>query len=153
MPIVLADRPFRLIVSGWRGPRGPEQGRRPGATEALHGPRIRSKLHLVHDVYGDAVVLIHGECPYGGVDEIAEAAAVSWGWAVERYPPQIRDGKILGPARNAHMCSRGAGLLAAFPGPGSRGTWDCMRHAVRYGIDIQVYPLTAGHRVPEGRKP
>jgi hypothetical protein len=120
-----------LIVTGWRA-----------ATAERHGNIIADALtpYRAHN----HVTLRHGKCPYGGVDLIAANLAVGWGWTVEEYPPVIRDGRILGPARNRAMCAAEprADEVLSFPGPGSRGTWDCLHWAARYGIPFHGTPLT-----------
>lgn len=125
---------FRVIVSGWRG-----------ATVERHGEVVHEGLYPIYLTYAPGeVTLVHGKCPFGGVDLIAEKVAQEWGWNVERHPPEVRAGRILGSARNRHMCSLGADELVAFPGPGSTGTWDCMRWAARYGIPFRGVPLVSG---------
>jgi hypothetical protein len=39
------------------------------------------------------------------------------------------------------MCSLGAAVILGLPGPGSSGTWDCLKAAQRYGIDAIVHGL------------
>jgi hypothetical protein len=39
------------------------------------------------------------------------------------------------------MVSLGADLCLGFPGPGSKGTWDCLRKAVDAGIPTRVRSL------------
>lgn len=96
-----------LIVTGWRA-----------ATAERHGDIIADAL-TPYRTHGH-VTLRHGKCPYGGVDLIAANLAVGWGWTLEEYPPEIRDGRILGPARNRAMCAAQprADTCLAFPGPG-----------------------------------
>lgn len=128
--------PFVFIVTGWRG-----------ATQELHRDLIAEELYPIHDAHG-LVVMRHGRCPYGGVDLIADGLARAWGWEVEPYPPEIRNGRILGSPRNREMCAAEprAQLVKAFPGPGSRGTWDCLHWAQRYGIRFEGQPLKGGGR-------
>lgn len=45
---------------------------------------------------------------------------------------------LAGHARNQDMVNAGARLLVAFPLPGSRGTWDCVRRAKAAGIEVRV---------------
>jgi hypothetical protein len=75
--------------------------------------------------------LMHGACPYGGVDSYTDAWGRERGLKVIPIPAQLaRNGRILGPARNTSMVKSGHDVVAAFPGPGSTGTWDCLRKAV-----------------------
>lgn len=122
---------MRLIVTGWRGAK-PEHHTQT-ISDALY------PIYLSHEA--NDVTLVHGKCKFGGVDLIADGLARGWSWNVEAHPADEVNGRILGPARNRHMCSLGADLVLAFPGPGSRGTWDCLRWAQRYGIPFQGYPL------------
>lgn len=123
-----------MIVSGWRG-----------ATVDRHGEVVSEALYPIQLTYEPGeVTLVHGKCPYGGIDLIAEKVVQQWGWNVERHPPEMRGGRILGSPRNRHMCSLGADELVAFPGPGSTGTWDCMRWAARFGIPFRAVPLGVG---------
>ena len=89
-------------------------------------------------VYSDAVI-VHGACPYGGVDESAARWARYVGATEEAHPADWgRHGKSAGPKRNQTMVDRGADICLAFPGPSSRGTWDCMKRARAAGIPVQV---------------
>lgn len=125
--------PYIVIVTGWRG-----------ALFEHHRDLIAADLAAIRDAHAD-VVLRHGRCPYGGVDLIAAVLAHDWGWTVEEYPPEIVNGRILGPGRNRAMCAAEprADEVVAFPGPGSRGTWDCLRWAVRYGIPFRGVGLVS----------
>jgi hypothetical protein len=130
---------FVVIVTGWRD-----------ATTEDHGEIIERELFMVKMSH-EQVTLRHGQCPYGGVDLIAENTVRPWGWQIERDPAQIRNGKILGPARNRRMCAKGASLCLGFPGPGSRGTWDCLKWAAHYGIPfrgIGLKPAAAANTPP-----
>jgi len=120
---------YVVIVSGWRG-----------ATDA-HEEQIFKALRWVGGTVD--VQLRHGRCPYGGVDLIADRLARSWGWEVVEFPAEIRAGRVLGPARNRRMvrAQPKAHLLVAFPGPGSAGTWNCVREASAVGIPSRIYPL------------
>jgi hypothetical protein len=121
---------MRLLITGSRHAKGHD-----------HGRLIRAALAQT-TIGVTGVTLIHGRCPYGGVDLIADRMARRWGWDVEEHPADVTpDGKILGPARNARMVAAGADLCLAFPDPRSRGTWDCLRKAANAGIPGRVYPL------------
>lgn len=90
---------------------------------------------------GVPVVIIEGDCPFGGVDLAArEWGEGSTGVTVETYPPDRRSTAAY-HARNQQMVDSGADWCLAFPAPGSRGTWDCLRRAAEAGIPGRVYPL------------
>lgn len=127
---------YVVIVTGWRGARA-----------ELHTEIITDALYPIRD--GQALVILrHGKCKYGGVDLIADGIARGWGWEIDPMPAEERDGRILGPARNRAMCTKQprADEVIAFPGPGSRGTWDCLHWAQRYGIPFRGVPLQSGGR-------
>lgn len=117
------------------------------------GSRHLNDRRLVADVLTSAwshageptdVVLVHGDCPYGGANLLAEQYATSRGWRVEPVPADWRRiGRAAGPVRNQDMVDRGADLAVAFPAPGSRGTWDCLRRAESAGIPTRVHPVGA----------
>jgi hypothetical protein len=119
---------YRVIATGWRD-----------------WPELRRDwvwLHLDESVLppdGDRLVLVHGQCPKGGADLWAEEWAHRRGFAVERHPADWdRFGKAAGPKRNSLMVSLGGDLCVAFPGPGSTGTWDCVRKAADAGMNVEV---------------
>lgn len=98
----------------------------------------------VSAMLGSKLIVVHGQCPQGGVDMAAHL------WAIDRSPDVIpephpadweRHGKAAGPIRNAAMVKLGAFMCLAFPGRSSVGTWDCIRKAVNAGIPTHVYPL------------
>lgn len=123
---------YIVIVTGWRG-----------ATHAEHHTLIADALGDIQIQYGTDVLLRHGKCPYGGADLIADRIARNHGWDVEEFPPEVVGGRIQGPARNRAMCAARprADLVLAFPGPRSRGTWDCLRWAQQYDIPFIGRPL------------
>src|SRR6185369_10799473 len=98
----------RILVTGWRD--WPE-----------------SHAHVIHEAIEQAaeavggpfgrVVVVHGQCPYGGVDLYAAQWARKHDLASEEPHPAERDrsGRILGPARNSKMVSLGADICLAFP--------------------------------------
>lgn len=93
---------------------------------------------------GRAIVVVHGQCPKGGVDLYAEQWALSRGYAPERHPADWgRYGKRAGMIRNTDMVVAGADICVGFPGPGSRGTWDCLRQSVDANILTRVFPITS----------
>ncbi len=114
----------RMLITGWRD--WPESHR-----GWIFG-------HLDENMSG-ATVLVHGQCPKGGADLWAERWALRHGLTVERHPADWdRYGKAAGPRRNTAMVELGADLCVAFPGPGSSGTWDCVRKASDAGIRVEV---------------
>lgn len=93
---------------------------------------------------GIKVIVVEGECPYGGVDRVgrrwAEATA---GAEPEPHPADwSRHGKAAGMIRNGEMVEQGARICLAFPAVTSRGTWDCLQKAAKAGIPGRVYPLS-----------
>lgn len=123
----MADRPYRVLVTGSRSWTDTETIRRNliGATGHLDALR--------------AVVVIDGAAK--GADSIAYAEAVRHRWGTERHPADwIIHGDAAGPLRNTHMVSLGADVCLAFPLSGSVGTWDCVRKANAAGIRVIVVP-------------
>ena len=90
---------------------------------------------------GNTVIIVQGECPYGGVDRIARDWAEQTDRVVSEGHPADWSKQGAGPARNARMVALGADLCIAFPDIHSRGTWDCLRKAAVAGIPGRVYPL------------
>lgn len=87
------------------------------------------------------VTLVHGKCPYGGADILAEEVAISRGWTPEPHEADFKGlGKKAGPLRNGVMVDLGADVVLAFPEEGSRGTWDCVAKARAAGIPVRVLP-------------
>lgn len=89
------------------------------------------------------IVVIHGACPTGA-DAIADEFSVQLRdnpycrVDIERHPADWSQGKKAGPLRNQEMVDLGADVCLAFPLPGSRGTYDCMRRAEAAGIPVVV---------------
>jgi hypothetical protein len=138
------SEPRRVIVTGWRGATVDHLDR-DGSTvrERLYGELVR----LV------PVLVVHGGDPDRprrsppGMDLLAHDLATEWGWPVEAYPARWKElGRSAGPVRNEQMVAAGAVLVLAWPGPGSVGTWDCLRLAARRGIPARVWPLTGLRR-------
>lgn len=125
---------FRILVTGWRD--WPRQ-----AEKVVHWA-LDTVLHK-HAPRNTPVIVIDGQCPYGGVDDFAHEWALMndyFGVRPERYPARVVNGKILGPERNALMVSKGANWCLGFPGPNSRGTRDCLNKARAAGIRDWVIP-------------
>lgn len=121
---------YRIIVTGWRD------------WPLSHRGIIWEKLDAVawhQGSIGRRIVVAQGECPYGGVDLYAKQWAELHGHGCVPYPAEVTPrGKILGPARNTRMVNDGGNLCLSFPGPGSRGTWDCTAKAVDADIPVEL---------------
>lgn len=117
---------------------------------------------VVHDRLGiiylerGPFLLFHGACKPRGSDEMtgADRYADDWGKAtagVEVKPfPADWDGlgNAAGPVRNGQMVDTALGLLPAdqvfglaFPGPRSRGTWDCVGKMKAAHISCDVWDV------------
>jgi hypothetical protein len=122
----------RIIVTGWRG-----------ATVEQHNRLLIATFEPLRIIHGHQVLLRHGRCPHGGIDLLVDLLAREWDWQVEQYPAEVRGSRVLGPERNRRMCAvqPRADELFAFPGPGSRGTWNCVQEAAKLGITCHIYPL------------
>jgi hypothetical protein len=127
---------FRVLVTGAR-------------SVTLEGARlVRAKLLLAcapamaEDLTRTAVTIVQGQCPYGGVDRVAEDWAASYGATNEPHPILSSDNRD-GKPRNSRMVDAGAAICLAFPDDQSRGTWDCIRKAANAGIPVRIYPLGA----------
>jgi hypothetical protein len=120
----------RIICTGWRSwpvsHRGVVWRALDAATAGIPGP----------------IVVVQGECPYGGVDRWAKEWAEQDPRATsENHPaPWDKHGKAAGMIRNSAMVRLGSDLCLAFPGPKSRGTWNCLQLAVDADIPCKVYP-------------
>jgi hypothetical protein len=85
------------------------------------------------------VTVVHGS--YRGADTLADAVASELGWTVEAHPADwVLYGDDAGPIRNTEMVEAGADVCVAFPGPKSKGTWDCIRKAAAAGIPVWIEP-------------
>ncbi len=122
---------MRLIVTGWRKAR------------VEHRPVI---ARCIVKAIGEANwhrythVLVHGDAD--GVDTIAADICENWGWAIEAWPADwLKYKQSAGGIRNSRMIARGGTLCLGFPGPGSIGTWDCMKKAKRAGIPVKFHRL------------
>lgn len=115
---------YRILVTGWRGWPEPDKF---VVWQALNEFQRSCEIPA-------QFVVVHGQCEFGGADLYAEQWAVSKGHAFEAYPARRVNGRILGPERNAQMVKLGADVCLGFPGPGSRGTVNCMKLASKAGI-------------------
>lgn len=118
---------YRILVTGWRD--WPEEDR--------HIVWQKLNEYQASCTIPAQFIVVHGQCPYGGVDLYAEQWAITKGHGYERYPAREVNGRILGPERNAKMVKLGADICLAFPGPSSRGTVNCMKLAKKAGIEVQ----------------
>lgn len=106
---------------------------------------------------GARTTLVHGAAP--GADTMAAHIWSLEGLPVEAHPadweqpcgencyhkPREKNGRpycpLAGHYRNQHMVDLGADLLLAFPMPGSRGTWDCLRRAKAANIPQRIITM------------
>jgi hypothetical protein len=143
------QRPLRILVTGWRF--WPDEYAWV-ITDALRLARIgilpSVDVNNPDDIrparpywFERPLIIRHGQCPYGGVDLYADRWAREHGHAVERYPADFKGGGgAAGPKRNTLMVNHGPtpDLCLGFPGPGTRGTLDCMTKAWEAGIETVV---------------
>lgn len=81
------------------------------------------------------VTVVHGDAR--GADSVMAKVATSFGCMIEDHPARWDElGKRAGIVRNCEMVDLGADVCLAFPLPGSRGTWHCMREAEKAGIPV-----------------
>lgn len=141
---------IRLLVTGWRNATMIRDGLHiaESLTSAIALHRLvtgGAVLRRWRDNPGDDVRLVHGACR--GVDAIAVVHARRWGWAVEAHPAENHPHRdfgswpAAGPRRNAHMVSLGADIVVGIPGPGSRGTIQCVGLAIKVGLLAIVCPI------------
>ena len=133
---MLSDDVFRVLVTGCRTTTARQDAYVHRTLAAL-----RAADAAVHGAR--PMIVVQGECPYGGVDLAAKRWALATdGVTDEGHPARWRQlGKRAGMERNTHMVGLGAHICLAFPGRWSRGTWDCLRKAVDAGIPPRLYPL------------
>jgi hypothetical protein len=121
----MVTEPKRLLVTGSRD----------------YGDHVRVTRILTPFMH-QGITLVHGDGR--GLDKLAaktwtqageDALAVPADW--DRY------GKRAGPLRNQQMVDLGGYIACiAFPLPGSRGTWDCVRRAELADIPVMVVSAT-----------
>lgn len=98
----------------------------------------------------NTVVLVHGACPYGGADAMAEAwfnarcGMANWDVRAERHPAKTPVTAAF-HARNQEMADRGAVLCIGFtdgrdPDRGTWGTGDMFSRALAAGIPVRGVP-------------
>ena len=129
------DRPWRVLVTGWRD------------WPASHRGVIWQALAAETHRHRGPIVVVQGECPYGGVDRWAKEWAEQDPRATnEPHPADWKQyGKKAGMIRNGIMVKAGGDLCLGFPGPKSRGTWDCPQKAVDADIPCKVFPWSTLH--------
>jgi hypothetical protein len=132
------SEPLRILVTGSRTCTE-------GQARTICGSLDAVADSLAHEIVGRGLTIVHGDCPYGGVDLVAHLWALDHPDATpEPHPADWnRHGKAAGPIRNSEMVASGAYVCLAFPGPKSVGTWDCIRKAASAGIPTHIYPLKA----------
>lgn len=112
---------MRLLVCGGRGYE--------------HRPIMYGNLDKIH-AETPITMLIHGACPYGGADILAEDWAKSREVPYFGIPAQFRQrGRQAGPERNQRALEWGKPdkVLAA---PGGKGTADMVRRAKAANIEV-----------------
>ncbi len=111
--------------------------------------------------YRAGTILLHGdngnESWAVGADRIAASVGRDLGFQVVGHPYFTDAGKAGGPLRNKLLVALGAAyqgalysvVVEAFPLPGSRGTWDCVRKADEANLPV----ITGGLERPWGPSP
>lgn len=109
--------------------------------------RVTCRLdELLAQNAADELILFHGGAT--GVDNCAYRWCISTGVQCVVFPAMWANGKSAGPKRNKLMISYAAGVslvtlctvsVEAFPGPSSKGTWDCVNQAKALGIKVNVW--------------
>lgn len=81
------------------------------------------------------VTVVHGNAR--GADSVLAEVAASFECVIEAHPAKWDElGKRAGIVRNCEMVDLGADVCLAFPLPGSRGTFHCMRETEKAGIPV-----------------
>jgi hypothetical protein len=95
--------------------------------------RIRRAL----DLFRLPLVVVHGDCATGADAIVKRWAIETDGAEEEPHPADWTAGRKAGPDRNQMMVDLGGYFAClAFPMPGSRGTYDCIRRAEAAGIPV-----------------
>lgn len=98
---------------------------------------VRNVLFELLMIYGDRLVIMHGDCP-SGADRIARDWCVANGVRERRFPADWdRYGGVAGPIRNGIMVSERPNEVVSFMRNGSRGTTDCVTKARRAGLNVR----------------
>lgn len=124
-----------------------------GSRTFLHRDVVWTTLDGIALGLGDdpEMVVIEGQCPYGGADAHAEAWALSGFHSQvshQPFPPEYdANGKILGPERNRRMLTHGRpDVVWAFvdkPLAESRGTAHMVRIARDAGVPVRVVEVAS----------
>lgn len=106
-----------------------------GGRDYANRALVYSTLDHLHATL-DITQLMHGACPYGGADILAEDWAKSREVTYVGIPALFKQfGKLAGPARNRRMMRTKPDLVVAFPG--GRGTANCVHWAEVAEIPIK----------------
>jgi hypothetical protein len=125
--------PYRVLITGWRA--WPEANK-DFIWRELYGLWTRVPTDMGEYIPPESIMIVHGKCPYGGVDLWAEQWAKTYHQLWDPHPADWdKYGKPAGNIRNTEMVALGADLCIGFPGPGSKGTWDCLQKATNAGIE------------------
>ena len=127
----LVEQTYRVLVTGWRGWDD---------VKLIH--KVLDQIYWQALRQGKRMVLIHGNCPYGGADLIAEKWALARGTQVVRYTAEVdANGKVLGKERNALMARESrADCAIAFLHPRlSRGTRNCISEIRKNNIPLVTF--------------
>lgn len=130
---LIVTSPYRVLITGWRA--WPVEHKN-FIWRELDGLWPRVGPDAADYIPPGRIIIVHGKCPYGGVDLWAEEWAKDRQQHWEQHPADFdKHGKAGGPIRNSEMVALGADLCIGFPGPKSRGTWDCLQKATDAGIE------------------
>jgi hypothetical protein len=127
--------PVRIIVCGSRDWDDRE-------TLDSHLESLRNQAHI--NFGSRDIVIVHGACPFGGADRLAEEWAIRNLAGFEPHPPKVR-GTAGFHARNQAMADAGAWLCVGFtdgrdPERGTWGTGDMFSRALAAGIPVRGVP-------------
>lgn len=107
-----------------------------GSRDWVDRKAVEARLLALHDLHGNDLVVVHGDCPTGA-DRIAKEFCEQMGITQDPHPADWdTHGKAAGPIRNKKMVDLGADLVLAFPLGVSRGTRGCMGLAKNAGIKV-----------------
>jgi hypothetical protein len=125
------EQTYRVLVTGWRFWDD---------VKLIH--KVLNGIHQKALEEGKRMVLIHGNCPYGGADKIAEDWALARGIQVVRYTADVDAfGRLKGKERNAEMArdSRADYAVAFLHTKRSRGTMNCIKEINKNNIPLITY--------------
>lgn len=136
-PCWVCGEPTRWISSTQSRYRHPECFER---VVLVCGGRDYDEEHVVDHVLSAVVrpgdIVLDGQCPYGGADELAHLWAKANGRTSIRVPAKWgKQGRAAGPKRNQRMLDEAKpAFVVAFPG--GRGTADMTRRARKAGVPV-----------------